>query len=139
MVVLVMIELSTTIPTVQVLILCTTSLKVAPLTIIVDISDVQTASALVSGVTIAVINDGSAAAAAAGTMTVVEAWATTISGAANDLIVVVVGAISLPLLPETAFEASGNRVLTINNTASDVGDTIMTLYSDGTDVIFQLL
>ena len=98
-------------------------------TIIVDISDVQTASALVSGVT-AVINDGSAAAAAAGTMTVVEAsGATTISGAANDLIVVV-GATFTAATLETAFEASGNRVLTINNTASDVGDTIMTLYSD---------
>ena len=101
-------------------------------TIIVDISDVQTASALVSSVT-AVMNDGSAAAAAAGTMTVVEAsGATTISSAANDLIVVV-GATFTAATLETAFEASGNRVLTINAAASDVGDTIMTLYSDGTD------
>ena len=101
-------------------------------TIIVDISDVQTASALVSSVT-AVMNDGSAAAAAAGTMTIIEAsGATTISSAANDLIVVVGATFTADTLG-TAFEAGGNRVLTINSTASDVGDTILTLYSDGTD------
>tara|TARA_B100000405_G_scaffold299068_1_gene256828 strand:+ start:1 stop:828 length:828 start_codon:yes stop_codon:yes gene_type:complete len=101
-------------------------------TIIVDVSDVQTASALVSGVTAAMI-DGTSGAAAAGTMTIVEAsGATTISGAANDL-VVVIGATFTASTLETAFEASGNRVLTIKSDASDVGDTFMTLYSDGTD------
>ena len=58
--------------------------------------------------------------------------ATTISSAANDLIVVVGATFTADTLG-TAFEASGNRALTINSTASDVGDTILTLYSDGTD------
>jgi len=101
-------------------------------TIIVDVSDAQTAGAIISGVT-AVMIDGTSGAAAAGTMTIKEAsGATTISGAANDL-VIVVGATFTAATLQTAFEASGNRVLTIKSDASDVGDTFMTLYSDGTD------
>ena len=74
-------------------------------TIIVDISDVQTASALVSSVT-AVMNDGEAAAVAAGTMTIIEAsGATTTSSAANDLIVVVGATFTADTLG-TAFELS---------------------------------
>ena len=101
-------------------------------TIIVDVSDAQTAGAIISGVT-AVMIDGTSGAAAAGTMTIKEAsGATTISGAANDLVIVVGATFTADTLG-TAFEASGNRVLTIKSDASDVGDTFMTLYSDGTD------
>ena len=101
--------------------------------ITIDISDIETAATLITGVT-PNLESGSAADVDT-TATVVKelSAATDISAAANDIHVLIGATFATTALVETALEESGDRDITVAAAGDAANSAYVVVYSDGTD------
>jgi len=104
-------------------------------TITLDISDLETASAIKSGRTAVLVMGDDGADAAAGTLNVTEVSDNTNTAiGANSAVVVLVGATFAAVGDvKGALETGGSRDVTVSDVATDVDDAMFVVYSDGTD------